>query len=163
VNILKRRIKNRYGSPLTGVFLACVSLGVLLVYLLSQNLEIGPFGLLLAIVAISTICDFALAWNHEKAVREGKVRLWHDMVGRSAVVSEAFVRDGQTYQGRILLGYERWSARSQAELTEGDSVHITGREGLVLRVKEVPRPLSDRQRSESCPRGAPRDCVKVPE
>ncbi|MEM3670234.1 MAG: NfeD family protein [Thermoprotei archaeon] len=54
------------------------------------------------------------------------------LVGKTAVVVK-LIKPGSP--GIVKIGYQTWSAYSEVELKEGETVTVTGRDGVYVRVK----------------------------
>jgi membrane protein implicated in regulation of membrane protease activity len=120
-------------------FFAFTGIGVLvaavLLYALAQFYDFGVLEFVLIAVVIIFISDIVLAWNNERAIQQGKVKLHNDILGKDATVIETFSPEDARFKGKVSLSGERWAANSSAALTEGEIVQVQAREGLVLSVE----------------------------
>ena len=85
---------------------------------------------LVAGVAVSgVIATFILAWLARRSFRAKVVSGAEDMIGATGQVT-----DWTGGSGHVWVHGERWSAAGARDLAPGDTVRITGLEGLVLKV-----------------------------
>lgn len=113
-----------------GVLVAAV-----LLYALAQFYDFGTLEFILIAVVITLLSDFVLAWNNERAIQQGKVELYNDILRKDATVIETFSPADARFKGKVSLSGERWAANSSVALTKGEIVQIQAREGLVLSVE----------------------------
>ena len=57
------------------------------------------------------------------------------LLDHEAVSQEKFTREGDHFHGRVFVHGEFWQARSKAPISDGETVSITGRDGLTLDVE----------------------------
>jgi membrane-bound ClpP family serine protease len=99
----------------------------------------GILDIALIILFYSALSDAFLAWENERAIAEGRSKLFNEIVGESAVVETSFSAQGSQFQGKVKLGLARWSANSDRPLLAGEKVRISARQGLLLQVERPPR------------------------
>lgn len=112
-----------------------VLVGVVILFTLSRFYDFGTLEFVLIAVVITFLGDFVIAWNNERAIQQGKVKLHNDILGQEATVIESFSPTNSGFRGKVALSGERWAASSSAALTEGETVQVRAREGLVLSVE----------------------------
>jgi len=112
-----------------------VLVAAILLYALAQFYDFGVIEFILIAVFIIFLSDFVLAWNNERAIQQGKVKLHNAILGKDATVIETFSPADTYFEGNVSLSGERWAANSSAALTKGEIVQVQAREGLVLSVE----------------------------
>ena len=112
-----------------------IMVGAIILFMLSRFYNFGTLEFVLIAVAITLLGDFVVAWNNERAIQQGKVKLHNDILGQAATVIESFSSTDSGFRGKVALSGERWAANSSAPLTEGETVQVRAREGLVLSVE----------------------------
>lgn len=95
----------------------------------------GILDILLIVLLYSGLSDALMAWENERAIAEGKSKLFNEIIGESAVVEESFSAQGRHFQGNVKLGLARWSAHSEKPLRAGEKVRISARRRLLLEVE----------------------------
>lgn len=110
---------------------------VLVVFHLHGMLPFGWPGLLIAIVLVNVAGDLVYALREQRSVRQGRIRLCNEIIGRQAVAEQSFTGDGHSYRGRVTLAGESWRARGNEPFHAGARVAVAGRHGLVLEVVHV--------------------------
>lgn len=110
---------------------------VLVVLYLRGMLPFGWLGLLIAIVLVNVAGDLVYALREQRNVKQGRIRLCNEIVGRRVVAEQSFTGDGHSYRGRVTLAGESWRARSNEPVHAGARVAVADRHGLVLEVVPV--------------------------
>ena len=127
-------MKHRWGKAASVIGLGTI-IGITVFYGISQMFEIGSLYWIIGILLFISISDIIFAWDNERAIKSGKVKLWNDIVGTTVIASETFVLEGKKYKGRVALGVETWFATSVTKLDKGEKAKISNREGLVLHIE----------------------------
>jgi len=117
------------------IFALTGSLAGLVVIGFSRVFEVGLLAWILGGLTFLLLNDLFLAWENERAIEKGKIRLWNEMVGETVVASETFTPEAGRYRGTVKLGMESWVAISKTPLSQGEEVRITARKDLVLNVE----------------------------
>jgi membrane-bound ClpP family serine protease len=112
-----------------------VVVGATILYALSRFYDFGTLEFVLIAIVITVVGDIIYAWNNERAIQQGKVKLHNDILGLEATVIEAFSPAQAGFRGKVTLRGERWAANSSKPLSEGETVHVQSREGMVLSVE----------------------------
>ena len=99
--------------------------------------QLGIVDIAILLLFASAVSDVLLAWENERAIAQGKTRLYNDVVGDLVVADGTFVAQGERFGGKVRLGMERWAAVSDSPVPAGEKVRISGRQGLVLQVERV--------------------------
>jgi membrane protein implicated in regulation of membrane protease activity len=58
-----------------------------------------------------------------------------DLIGKSALVTVSANRPGD--MGRVTISNEDWAAKSEVAITAGDTVQVTGSDGIILIVQKT--------------------------
>lgn len=112
-----------------------VLVAAILLYALAQFYDFDVLEFILMTVVIIFLSDIFLAWNNERAIQQGKVKLHNAILGKDAIVLETFSPADTCFKGNVSLSGERWAANSSAALAKGEIVQVQAREGLVLSVE----------------------------
>lgn len=67
------------------------------------------------------------------AVKKAKTNI-DAIIGRTGIVLKSIARN---YDGRVRVGNERWKARSEEDINEGDEIVVTGVSGATLIVEKT--------------------------
>lgn len=92
-----------------------------------------PRGLIGAVAGVSGLAFLALGWLAVRARRRPVVTGRHELLGHAAIAREDF--DGR---GHVRIRGEVWQARSEVPVRAGETVVVTGIDGLVLQVRPGP-------------------------
>lgn len=92
-----------------------------------------PRGLIGAVAGVSGLAFLALGWLAVRARRRPVVTGRHELLGHAAIAREDF--DGR---GHVRIRGEVWQARSEVPVRAGETVLVTGIDGLVLQVRPGP-------------------------
>ena len=76
----------------------------------------------------------------QKVIEARLVRPTHDLEALTGMIGEA--KSEIFSEGSVQVAGELWSARSQQTIPNGARVRVTGREGFILIVEAVDRPIS---------------------
>lgn len=86
---------------------------------------------------VSVVTAGSFWWIGRKAIEAEQVRPTHDLGQLIGMVGEA--RTNIQLEGSVQLAGELWAARSQTLISDGSTVRVVGREGLILDVEKVER------------------------
>lgn len=92
-----------------------------------------PRGLIGAVAGVSGLAFLAIGWLAVRARRRPVVTGRHELLGHAAIAREDF--DGR---GHVRIRGEVWQARSEVPVRAGETVLVTGIDGLVLQVRPGP-------------------------
>ncbi len=89
-----------------------------------------PRGLIGAVAGVSGLAFLAIGWLAVRARRRPVVTGRHELIGHAAIARNDF--DGR---GHVRIRGEDWQARSSGPVRAGETVVVTGLDGLVLLVR----------------------------
>ncbi|MBX3725919.1 MAG: nodulation protein NfeD [Xanthomonadales bacterium] len=89
-----------------------------------------PRGLIGAVAGVSGLAFLAIGWLAIRARRRPVVTGRHELIGHAAIARNDF--DGH---GHVRIRGENWQARSSGPVRAGETVVVTGLDGLVLLVR----------------------------
>ena len=137
MSYISRAIATKQWGKAATLFGVSIVAGALVIYVLSYFFEIGAIEYLLVFLLVTVAGDFVLAWENERAIAAGKVKLHNEIIGGVAVASEEFLEQEGKFHGKIRVGSECWAAVSQSPISTGAQVRVSGRDGLVLHVEKI--------------------------
>ena len=93
---------------------------------------------LVTLIVTSVICVAYVAigrrYVHSRmAVRKAKTNI-DAIIGRRGIVLKSIAKN---FDGRVRLGNERWRARAEEDIKEGDEIVVTGVSGSTLMVEKT--------------------------
>lgn len=135
MSYLQKAVANRHWGKLVAVLGVSAGLALLLILGLNTLFEFGPIGWLLAMFVMVGLNDFVMAWDNERAIKGGRIKLWNEIVGESVLVAETFAPGPENYKGFVKFGMECWAAESSVALSKGAKAKIVARKGLLLHVE----------------------------
>ncbi len=94
----------------------------------------GTLEFVLVTVFLSSGVLLFFAWNNERAVANRTVDLKNEYIGTLVVVDAPFLEEKGQFRGTVHIGNESWSAISNEPILSGESVRVSGRDGLMLYV-----------------------------
>jgi len=135
MSYLRRAIANKQWGKVVKLFSLGIVVGIILFFGLRFLFEIGTIEFLLAVLFLTFIGDFVLAWDIERGIKQGNVKLKNDIIGNIVVADEEFLEYDGRFKGKVRIGLERWTAFSDSPISAGAQVTVSGRDGLILHVE----------------------------
>jgi membrane protein implicated in regulation of membrane protease activity len=97
-------------------------------------------------LVVSLVIDVMMAWDEERRTARGEFELLNDMVGDIGMVTNAFVREGNGFHGRVRVRGESWAAvfPGHRALAPGERIQVASRQGLTLVIHPYVEPRTRR-------------------
>lgn len=142
-------VKTPTHGALTGVGLACLIAGGLLLYNGSGGVRVSPVVLIAVTAMVAGFFGFLLTKLLRMRHMPPALAPGQEMVGRVGVV----LAGGLGPTGVVRVASEEWNARASAPVPSGSKIKVTALDGLVLTVEPVPEEHGTAGGSPPAPEG----------